>query len=104
MDLFAHSRSHRRSQARNRRSLERLYGLVESVGQAAAARDGQAPDSLQAQFPGYVRDRRAEAWHRRPCAWLTLGGMGFGVIGGITIAVGVNSSPRGPRGRNVFPS
>lgn len=88
MDLFAHSRSHRRAQVRQRRHLERLYRLVASAGQAATAAEGGVADSLQQRFPGYVRDRRAESWRRRPCAWLSIGGLAVAIGGGISIAAG----------------
>jgi len=90
MDLYTHSRVHRRAQSQQRRKLERAYRLFESFRRSAATADaeGGATDSLQARFPGYVRDRTAEKWHRRPCAWLTFGGMIAGVVGGITLALG----------------
>jgi hypothetical protein len=83
MDLYTHSRAHRRAQAEERRKLDAAFRLFEAFrrGDTAADAEGGANDSLQARFPGYVRDRQAETWRRRPAAWLTLGGVGALAVG-----------------------
>jgi len=79
VDAVSHSRSHQRKERLMRRRMQRLYE------RAKAPVDESLPDSLAAQYPGYVRDREFEKRTNRvptafAIAWLATGAVAVALI------------------------